>query len=157
MMGRQFSADSLDMIGRFKNLFDPGCRLNPGKVLPTGRGCMEIRQRQRRFEFMKYILVLATLIRCVPSRGDRKPLPGPGRERRCRSGRVRADRAPGGDASRRHVTSAPDYIAVRMKVTPKTEKPLRISPDDFTIVSRKDGQRSQRCRRGKSPVKERWW
>ena len=45
MMGHQFSDDSLEMIGRFKKLFDPGCRLNPGKVLPTGRGCMEIRQR----------------------------------------------------------------------------------------------------------------
>jgi glycolate oxidase len=33
------------MIGRLKALFDPECRLNPGKVLPTGRGCMEIRQR----------------------------------------------------------------------------------------------------------------
>ncbi len=45
MMDRQFSPDSLDMIQRFKKLFDPKCRLNPGKVLPTGRGCMEIRQR----------------------------------------------------------------------------------------------------------------
>jgi glycolate oxidase len=45
MMERQFSDASLNMIGRFKSLFDPGCRLNPGKVLPTGRGCMEIRQR----------------------------------------------------------------------------------------------------------------
>ncbi len=45
MMGRQFSDASLEMIRRFKELFDPGCRLNPGKVLPTGRGCMEIRQR----------------------------------------------------------------------------------------------------------------
>ncbi len=45
MMDRQFSSASLDMIGRFKSLFDPDCRLNPGKVLPTGRGCMEIRQR----------------------------------------------------------------------------------------------------------------
>jgi glycolate oxidase len=45
MMGHQFSGDSLDMIARFKKLFDPGCRLNPGKLLPTGRGCMEIRQR----------------------------------------------------------------------------------------------------------------
>ncbi len=45
MMGHQFAPDTLDMIGRFKKLFDPGCRLNPGKVLPTGRGCMEIRQR----------------------------------------------------------------------------------------------------------------
>ena len=34
------------------------------------------------------------------------------------------------------------YVVARMKVTPKTEKPLRISPDDFTIVSRKDGQRT---------------
>jgi glycolate oxidase len=44
MMGHQFSDDSLEMIGRFKKLFDPSCRLNPGKVLPTGRGCLEIRQ-----------------------------------------------------------------------------------------------------------------
>ena len=35
------------------------------------------------------------------------------------------------------------YLAVRMKATPKTEKPLRIGPDDFTIISRKDGQRSE--------------
>ena len=35
------------------------------------------------------------------------------------------------------------YVAIRMKVTPKTDKPLAISADDFTIVSRKDGQRSQ--------------
>jgi glycolate oxidase len=45
MMSLQFSSDTLDMIARFKKLFDPECRLNPGKVLPTGRGCMEIRQR----------------------------------------------------------------------------------------------------------------
>ncbi len=25
-------------------LFDPANRLNPGKVLPTGKGCIEIRQ-----------------------------------------------------------------------------------------------------------------
>jgi glycolate oxidase len=45
MMVHQFSSDSLEMIARFKKLFDPECRLNPGKVLPTGRGCMEIRQK----------------------------------------------------------------------------------------------------------------
>jgi glycolate oxidase len=45
MMDRQFSSATLDAIAGFKKLFDPGCRLNPGKVLPTGRGCMEIRQR----------------------------------------------------------------------------------------------------------------
>ncbi len=36
----------------------------------------------------------------------------------------------------------PGYILVRMKATPKGEQPLRISPDDFTMISRKDGQRS---------------
>ena len=45
LMAVQFTPDTLDMIGRLKALFDPECRLNPGKVLPTGRGCMEIRQR----------------------------------------------------------------------------------------------------------------
>jgi len=45
LMGQLFSSDSLDMIGAFKNLFDPENRLNPGKVLPTGRGCLEIRQQ----------------------------------------------------------------------------------------------------------------
>jgi glycolate oxidase len=45
LMGHQFPGETLDMIKRFKNLFDPDCRLNPGKLLPTGRGCMEIRQK----------------------------------------------------------------------------------------------------------------
>jgi glycolate oxidase len=44
LMPRQFSAGTLEMIGRLKLLFDPAGRLNPGKVLPTGRGCLEIRQ-----------------------------------------------------------------------------------------------------------------
>ena len=46
MMAHQFSSDTLEMIARFKALFDPECRLNPGKVLPTGRGCLEIRQKR---------------------------------------------------------------------------------------------------------------
>lgn len=46
LLGHQFSGDTLDLIARFKKLFDPQCALNPGKVLPTGRGCMEIRQRR---------------------------------------------------------------------------------------------------------------
>jgi glycolate oxidase len=45
LMAVQFSPESLDAIARFKSLFDPACRLNPGKVLPTGRGCLEIRQK----------------------------------------------------------------------------------------------------------------
>jgi glycolate oxidase len=44
LMAEQFTPDTLDMIARLKSLFDPDCRLNPGKVLPTGRGCLEIRQ-----------------------------------------------------------------------------------------------------------------
>jgi hypothetical protein len=36
-----------------------------------------------------------------------------------------------------------NYIVVRMKATPKTESPLRISPDDFTLISRKDGEKSE--------------
>jgi len=45
LMGDQFSNPSLDLMARFKALFDPTCLLNPGKLLPTGHGCMEIRQR----------------------------------------------------------------------------------------------------------------
>ncbi len=44
LMTNLFSEETLDMMGRFKNLFDPDGQLNPGKMLPTGRGCMEIRQ-----------------------------------------------------------------------------------------------------------------
>jgi glycolate oxidase len=45
MMSHLFPEDTLDLIRDFKSLFDPQCRLNPGKVLPTGKGCLEIRQR----------------------------------------------------------------------------------------------------------------
>ncbi len=45
LIASQFSSDSLDLIAAIKKLFDPECRLNPGKMLPTGKGCMEIRQR----------------------------------------------------------------------------------------------------------------
>jgi glycolate oxidase len=44
LMPKQFSSDTLDTICSIKLLFDPSGRLNPGKVLPTGRGCLEIRQ-----------------------------------------------------------------------------------------------------------------
>jgi glycolate oxidase len=44
MMTQLFSQESLDCMLRLKLLFDPENRLNPGKVLPTGCGCMEIRQ-----------------------------------------------------------------------------------------------------------------
>src|ERR1017187_2199726 len=44
LMPLLFSADTLEMIGQTKLLFDPEARMNPGKLLPTGRGCSEIRQ-----------------------------------------------------------------------------------------------------------------
>ena len=44
LMDRLFSPETLDYMGRFKTLFDAAGLLNPGKVLPTGRGCLEIRQ-----------------------------------------------------------------------------------------------------------------
>jgi glycolate oxidase len=44
LMAHLFPDDSLETIKNFKSLFDPDCRLNPGKVLPTGKGCLEIRQ-----------------------------------------------------------------------------------------------------------------
>ena len=44
LMGVLFPAETLETIRRLKTLFDPDGRLNPGKVLPTGKGCLEIRQ-----------------------------------------------------------------------------------------------------------------
>ena len=44
LMPLLFSADTLETIGQIKLLFDPETRVNPGKLLPTGRGCSEIRQ-----------------------------------------------------------------------------------------------------------------
>ncbi len=44
LMAQQFSEDTLETIKDFKNLFDPSCRLNPGKLLPLGKCCGEIHQ-----------------------------------------------------------------------------------------------------------------
>ena len=45
LMADLFPDDTLELVKKLKALFDPSCRLNPGKVLPTGKGCFEIRQR----------------------------------------------------------------------------------------------------------------
>ncbi|HXM42876.1 MAG TPA: FAD-linked oxidase C-terminal domain-containing protein [Bryobacteraceae bacterium] len=45
MMDRQFKPETLETMAAFKRLFDPENRLNPGKMLPTGKGCLEIRQK----------------------------------------------------------------------------------------------------------------
>lgn len=44
LMDRQFSPESLDMMRKIRELFDPSRLFNPGKLLPAGRGCAEIRQ-----------------------------------------------------------------------------------------------------------------
>jgi glycolate oxidase len=44
LMPMLFSEATLEMMAKLKSIFDPESRLNPGKVLPTGKGCMEIRQ-----------------------------------------------------------------------------------------------------------------
>ena len=36
----------------------------------------------------------------------------------------------------------PGFVAVKIKVTPLAGRPIRISPDDFTLISRKDGEQS---------------
>lgn len=44
LMPKLFPKATLDLMRKLKLLFDPAGKLNPGKVLPTGRGCAEIRQ-----------------------------------------------------------------------------------------------------------------
>ena len=38
-----FAPESLQMMERLMKVFNPDRRLNPGKVLPTGTGCLEVR------------------------------------------------------------------------------------------------------------------
>ncbi len=41
-MSRMFTDDDLDHQNRVRQAFDPGCRANPGKVLPAGHSCADI-------------------------------------------------------------------------------------------------------------------
>lgn len=43
LMPLLFAEDSLDQMERLMRVFNPDGRLNPGKILPTGKGCLEIR------------------------------------------------------------------------------------------------------------------
>jgi hypothetical protein len=89
---------------------------------------------------MKPILVLMLI--AAASAGDRKPLPGQaGNDDVELVGSVIIDRdeieqALGADMGQ-------GYVMARIKVTPKTEKALHISSDDFTMIDGKDGQRCQ--------------
>ena len=87
---------------------------------------------------MKYALVALSLVALA---ADKKPLPGQaGNDDIELVGSVIIDREEIKQALGADIGAG--YVAVRMKVTPKTEKPQRVSPDDFTMISRKDGQRS---------------
>ncbi|MBL0158573.1 MAG: FAD-binding protein [Bryobacterales bacterium] len=44
LMNKQYPEETLAMMRRIKELFDPARLFNPGKLLPAGRGCAEIRQ-----------------------------------------------------------------------------------------------------------------
>ena len=41
-MGELFTDDDLDHQSRLRHAFDPACRSNPGKVLPSGHSCADI-------------------------------------------------------------------------------------------------------------------
>ncbi|MGC9972278.1 MAG: FAD-linked oxidase C-terminal domain-containing protein [Bryobacteraceae bacterium] len=45
LMGELFSAETIELLRALKLLFDPACGFNPGKLLPTGRGCAELPAR----------------------------------------------------------------------------------------------------------------
>jgi hypothetical protein len=90
---------------------------------------------------MKQFLLFASFLALLSFGGDRKQLPGQAGnddvdlEGSVILGHDDVSSAVGGDIGE-------GYVVVRMKVIPKGDKPLRIGPDDFTMISRKDGQRS---------------
>ena len=89
---------------------------------------------------MKYALAL-TLLAVTAFPGERKPLPGQAGNDDVELvasviiGRDEIKDALGADLGE-------GYVVARMKVTPKTEMPLPVSLDDFTMICGKDGQRS---------------
>lgn len=44
LMSKQFNEETLELMRKLKQVFDPAQLFNPGKLLPAGRGCAEIRQ-----------------------------------------------------------------------------------------------------------------
>src|ERR1700675_2244838 len=90
---------------------------------------------------MKRFLLFASIAALFAYGGDRKQLPG-------QAGNDDVDLEGSVILGHDEVTSVvggdigEGYVVVRMRVIPKGDKPLRIGPDDFTMISRKDGQRS---------------
>lgn len=89
---------------------------------------------------MKYILIAASLSMLVFAK-DPKPTPGQASNDNVD---LAASVIVGQDDVKQAVGAdlGPGWVVAHMKVTPKTEKPLSISPDDFTMIYRKDGQRT---------------
>ncbi len=48
LMPMLFAPESLELMERLIKVFNPDRRLNPGKLLPTGKGCLEIRPMSSR-------------------------------------------------------------------------------------------------------------
>jgi len=46
-MDEFFTSDDLDHQNRLRQAFDPGCRTNPGKVIPSGHSCADIQALNR--------------------------------------------------------------------------------------------------------------
>ena len=90
---------------------------------------------------MKSVLIVAA-ISTLAFAGPRKPLPG-------QAGNDDVELTASPIIDRDAITQAlgadigAGYVIFRVKVTPKTDKPLRIGPDDFTMICRKDGERSE--------------
>jgi hypothetical protein len=88
---------------------------------------------------MKYVLAL--VIAAALASAETKPLPNQaGNDDLDLAGTVLIDRPAIQDAVGADL--GPGYIVVRISATPKSGKPLRIGPDDFLLLSRKDGDRS---------------
>ncbi len=88
---------------------------------------------------MKYVLAL--VIAAALASAETKPLPNQaGNDDLDLAGTVLIDRPAIQDAVGADL--GPGYIVVRISATPKSNKPLRLSPDDFLLLSRKDGDRS---------------
>jgi glycolate oxidase len=47
-VSEMFSEDDLDVMRRVKQVFNPRDLCNPGKIFPTGKGCVEITMRKRK-------------------------------------------------------------------------------------------------------------
>src|ERR1043166_2621777 len=90
---------------------------------------------------MKYTTIFLA-IALAATAGERKPLPG-------QAGNDDIELVASVIVNRDEIRQAlggsdlgEGYVAVRIKVMPKADDKIRVSPDDFTLLSRKDGERS---------------